>query len=967
MNRLKRYLLPLLALMISFNASSQKVFFEQLTTAEGLPSDYVNDVFKDSKGFLWIATDKGVCRYDGHSFLYLNKDNGLSSNFVYSITEDLQHNIWFSTFEGGLCKYDGQNISQFSLDPIEFKNVFEILFNADSSVFIVSGREHLFYLQNLSSPPKKFTDYDCIHIFPYERGKFLLLGNDGVFNVVKKENTIAIEEKIWGKRSPADFAFGHSGKAHFAVKIKDSVIFFKGVANKFVTPENFFLPEMAGNLYEGGFITNENEIWMRMKTGLLYKPGDSKPQLYSIDNGLGSNYVRNVYEDDQQNIYVCTFGGGVKIWPGLYIKEFSLKGKVNSIYTDAGATYITTTRGVYKYEQGKNITEYENLRSGNFTSCYRSPDGKFYLGTYNSFLKIPSESFLSSLTATSRKKFEVPLWTGVSGFLSQPDNKLLVSTYGEGIDEYDASNKMVDQLNSNNKRMGSGLVEFLKPLKHSVAALSFNAGMTLTTSDGKTMIISKRDGLLSNSVYSVFQEKENEIWIGTLDGLNLFNGQKIVKTFSYNNGLVGSRVICIFRDSMQRFWILSDKYLHLVEGDQLRPIRSHPLLYSKNSINRAEYDTRNGLLYVGLTDALVVVDMRNIFPDRSVHLPQAVAMLTGNSSLKENDEISSHSSGKIVIHFANQRFPQTKQHDIYYKLKGYDEDWRFLDESSEINYSKLSSGKYELVAKTVNPDFYSSNEVSIVKFETLPPPWKRSWFILCSLVILSLAVFYIGNRSSKKKYDRRIRKMQEQHQLQLERERIARELHDNVGSQLTYLINKIDDEDGVSNKDQAEHLSSFARGAMKELRETIWALDKKEILPEELGNKVRQLLQLYKNNGCTIEMNWQHENGLQRPLNSLEALNIYRIIQEAVNNAVKYSKASAIKIIGDFKGKGFNVSIADNGKGFEVQQKENARLNDSFGQGYGLKNMVKRAEEMNGRLSINSMPGKGTTIELVTK
>ena len=198
--------------------------------------------------------------------------------------------------------------------------------------------------------------------------------------------------------------------------------------------------------------------------------------------------------------------------------------------------------------------------------------------------------------------------------------------------------------------------------------------------------------------------------------------------------------------------------------------------------------------------------------------------------------------------------------------------------------------------------------------------------------------------------------MQEQHQLQLERERIARELHDNVGSQLTYLINKIEDEDGLLiNKEESSHLSDFARGAMRELRETIWALDKKEILPEELGNKVRQLLQLYKNNGSNIEMHWEHENGLQRPLNSLEALNIYRIIQEAINNAVKYSGASNIKVLANFAGKNFRVSIEDNGKGFDEQHTE---------KGYGLLNMKKRAEEMNGELLVKSVIGKGTVVEL---
>src|SRR5207302_6567087 len=112
--------------------------------------------------------------------------------------------------------------------------------------------------------------------------------------------------------------------------------------------------------------------------------------------------------------------------------------------------------------------------------------------------------------------------------------------------------------------------------------------------------------------------------------LNLFDGKKVIKTFSYQEGFLGNKTICIFRDPQKRFWVLSDKYLHLLEGDHLQPFRSHPLLYSKNSINRAEYDRANGLLYLGLTDAFMIVDIKKIVPDTILHSPQVTVMVNGN-------------------------------------------------------------------------------------------------------------------------------------------------------------------------------------------------------------------------------------------------------------------------------------------------------------------------------------------------
>jgi signal transduction histidine kinase len=501
------------------------------------------------------------------------------------------------------------------------------------------------------------------------------------------------------------------------------------------------------------------------------------------------------------------------------------------------------------------------------------------------------------------------------------------------------------------------MIEFIKPLRNSIAALTYGSGLTLMESNGHSRIIEKRDGLLSNSVYSVFQDSGNKIWIGTLNGVSVYDGRKIVRTYSYVNGLIGSKVLCIFRDPQMRLWILTDKYLHLVEKNNLRAIQSQPVLFdNKNSINRAEYDTLTGNLYLGLTDALVIVQVNKIIPDTIVHSPKLYSVIMGDSSLNLDRQHYTASAGfpKLVFQFANQQSPFGHRSDIYYKLTGYNDEWQLLDNSGELTYEKLPQGNYNLWAKTINPDGYSSPETLLAKFDILPPFWRRGWFLSLSLLLLLSVVFYLGNKYSRIQYEKRIRHLQEVYQIQMERERIARELHDNVGSQLTYLINKIEDEHSLlADKDEAEKLGRFARDTMRELRETIWALDKKEVLPEELEVKVRQLLQLYKDDHRIIELSWEYDNAAQIKLKSLEALNIYRVIQEALNNGVKYSGASLIRISAHFFRAGMSISIEDNGKGFDAAQIEN---------GYGFPNMQKRVQEMNGALVIEGRPGKGTQV-----
>jgi hypothetical protein len=98
--------------------------------------------------------------------------------------------------------------------------------------------------------------------------------------------------------------------------------------------------------------------------------------------------------------------------------------------------------------------------------------------------------------------------------------------------------------------------------------------------------------------------------------VNHYNGHEVIATLSYKDGFIGNRAICIFRDWKHRLWVLSDKCLHILEENKLRPIRSHPfLLDPKDAINRAVYYGNTDQLFIGLTDAIIIVDMGKITQD----------------------------------------------------------------------------------------------------------------------------------------------------------------------------------------------------------------------------------------------------------------------------------------------------------------------------------------------------------------
>jgi signal transduction histidine kinase len=198
-----------------------------------------------------------------------------------------------------------------------------------------------------------------------------------------------------------------------------------------------------------------------------------------------------------------------------------------------------------------------------------------------------------------------------------------------------------------------------------------------------------------------------------------------------------------------------------------------------------------------------------------------------------------------------------------------------------------------------------------------------------------------------------------------QRDHISRELHDNLGSQLTYIWGNIDwliDAKGLlSEEEEMKKLSAVSetsKNIMDDLRETIWVIKKEHIRLDELSDRVKSFLQ--KQISLSPETKVEIIEDIRNNYNFLptESLNTYRICQEAIVNVIKHAGATKIvlKIMSD-KEKDYFFSITDNGKGFDIQKQQEGH--------YGLLNMTKRAEEVGARLSILSDTVDGTNVTLI--
>jgi len=249
---------------------------------------------------------------------------------------------------------------------------------------------------------------------------------------------------------------------------------------------------------------------------------------------------------------------------------------------------------------------------------------------------------------------------------------------------------------------------------------------------------------------------------------------------------------------------------------------------------------------------------------------------------------------------------------------------------------------------------------------------KSAWLIIISLITMfTAAVGYLFFRQQKLKNAQQeqefqlktaIAQIETQNKLQEQRLSISRDLHDNIGAQLTFIISSVENlKFGYPNidekiKNQLTKVGNFTRETIIELRDTIWAMNNHEFTMEDLRIRLVNFIEKAKSANNEIDFKFTIDGNLQsEKFSSVVGINIYRVIQEAVNNAMKYSNAQQITINAKKIAQKMQITIQDNGKGFSIE---------TIDFGNGLHNMKKRIEEIGGNFEINSIEGKGTQVKI---
>lgn len=349
---------------------------------------------------------------------------------------------------------------------------------------------------------------------------------------------------------------------------------------------------------------------------------------------------------------------------------------------------------------------------------------------------------------------------------------------------------------------------------------------------------------------------------------------------------------------------------------------------------------------------------------------------------KEHIENKNYKAAKTLLLNVEKIFDKTKSnHNLQLNYKSLIDVYAHLNQPDSVNFyaQKLMLLNAVLLESSVLKEtaeletkYQTLKKEKLLLQKEKEATEQRALLIRISVIAFLIAllgiIFYRQQRTKRKQEAREfelkseIAEIETQNMLQEQRISISRDLHDNIGSHLTFIISSINNlmykykNQNDELFEQLKKIESFAAETIAELRDTIWAMDVVNFQLEDLKTRLINFIEKQRAVNPDFSIEFEVDEKLYEPtLNSFAGITIYRIIQESTNNTLKHSQATKLTISINLKNESLHIQLKDNGIGFDME---------SCNRGHGLYNMEKRCQELNGDINIQSEPGKGTTISL---
>ncbi|MCV6628866.1 MAG: tetratricopeptide repeat protein [Flavobacteriaceae bacterium] len=364
----------------------------------------------------------------------------------------------------------------------------------------------------------------------------------------------------------------------------------------------------------------------------------------------------------------------------------------------------------------------------------------------------------------------------------------------------------------------------------------------------------------------------------------------------------------------------------------------------------------------------------------------SVLLHLGELDLRNGDITAARSKLYRGLYLAKKTMAQQKIADAYAFLLEYhahrkhtDSVLHYQQQQNKLQQQILETHKTKEIAEIQKKFRYAAKEKETLLQRTsiaekkLKLQQKKLWLYglgVFSVLFLVLLYYMYKHHRLKNSQIRQetalnnaLTALEAKHQLQDQRLRISRELHDNIGAQLTYIVSALDKLrfrlhfPKIKINGKLQDLSAYAKNTIAELHDSIWAIHKEQISMKDLQIRISKLVEQADLASQGIDFSFQSDGKISDnySLDTVSGMHVYRILQEGIRNAAEHAKATRIAIAVFLETNHLSIQLSDNGKGFDTGH-------NLYGNGINI--MEKRALEMGADWKLHSTEGQGTRIEL---
>jgi len=954
------FLILLICLVVSPVASQNLRMVKTFTVNDGLASNLVYSSMEDNRGFLWVGTDNGVCRFDGKYFKRYAQPDGVPDNDVLEVIKENDGTIWINTFKQGPCYYDeasdrfvnplkdagiqnnivklvlwGKRLDQGGV--VFFNTAGELVFknkklvsssNRTASLFYEGGAPYWLY----TGKPEGARDGT---LYAYLKSRNRL---DSIPLFVKEEKKPLYE--ISGLLKNKLYLLQGTGKIYIIQKSGDRVPF--RVVEKQID-ENPILIRKNGNDINISTVKGSIYVFDFVTDTLKFKIS-------------GSFFANSSFRDSSGNVWVATVDKGLMLYRKSSFNTFRpfgdppTRNNFRSVFVDRNGTMFGGNNyGEIVEKTADNKIRFHNINStgngGRVLGMLNSQNKLFVLSESAGFIdfkrqiRLENSEVLRQLKRAIVYNDSILIVTGVD-----PRGGLYkVNTITERATRLKIPWLRITTLVAQGKFIYLGTTEGL-------FRYDYESGTLSETGDNTPL---KGSRILSTAV-----SPDGLLWVSTINnGVFVLKNNQVVYQVSDPRFLNFSVVKLQETDRPGSLWATTRRgaaYIsYSIKGGKFSYTitnLNHEEGVSNNVISDIFY--RNDSVYLAAESGIAVIPANMTVPRFDIKTYLTDIKVNQNPLPVASSYKLSSGDRTLTLTFSGVNISGYFDHFVY-SLNG---DTSMSEIVGNTLNLQLEPGHHVLKVRAVNVNGLISRHVLNLDFNIRAPFYRSAWFIFIMASLATGAAFWGLNRLKTLGQKRR---QAQKARIERERNRITEDLHDDIGSTLSSLkvysdvASSLMERDVVKTKYLLEQISVNSSKIVEDIGDIIWSMrtDKQNMLTVDsrIKNFVSEVL---GSREIDYQINIAPEiNNIVQHITARK--NVVLIVKEAVNNIVKYSRASHVSIRIYKKDDTLRIEIVDNGIGFY----EDAKLT-----GNGLRNMKKRTEELGGVFQIASFPQKGTKI-----